>query len=895
MIGTTLNHYQIIASIGAGGMGEVFRARDTQLGREVAVKVMPKDFAADAVRLRRFEQEAKALAALNHPNVLTVHDAGVQDGKPFLVSELLEGKTLREEMRGATIPVRKAVEYALQIALGMAAAHGRGVIHRDLKPDNVFVTRDGRVKILDFGLAKLQPFIVPGSPAPGSADPDAPTLAQPHPTEATQPGQVMGTPSYMAPEQVRGEPVDHRADIFSFGVILYEMLSGRRPFGRNTAAESMSAVLMEAPPELSATNPDIPIPLARVVERCLEKQADNRFQSAKDLAFAIETSAMPSTASLQALREVGARPRRPFPWVAALGAASLLALGVGIAIGRWPTHSIGPQPTIRLSLDPSEGYRLTTLADSFAVSPDGRLVAIAEAGRTYRVSIRPLGSLESRPLPDVDGAKNLFWSPDSRFIGFFDGNNLKTVSIEGGRPTTLCVGRGAGGTWNSRGVIVFSEFFGGGLFRIPAGGGEKEPVTELDSARGEDSHLTPRFLPDGNHFLFLASIRREKSVIKLGSLDSKQSKDILPADALVGYAPPGVILFMRDGALYGHSFKADTFTLEGEKFLVADPVANNGIDSMAYASVSQNGVLAYRSEVREASQLTWFDRSGRPVARIGPVGFYSDFGYSPTNGMVAVSKWDHKTGVPQVWLVDGKSGADYPLVSARATPYGLTWSPDGQEVVWGSDKLTGAFDLYLRSLDRSKPVRLLIKSDNDKRATDWSADGRWLLFTDLDAKTAGDIWVLSVGELTARPLIKTDAHEDVATFSGDGRWVAYSSDESGRRQVYVQSFPSGGIRIPVSRDGGNFPVWSRKQGELRLFFLGADQSMMTVSLRAEATGLGVGEAERLFQAPGLVDSVRKGYAVSEDGNRFLFNVAVPNPKTQLITVVLNWPGDLKKR
>ena len=449
------------------------------------MKVLPRDFVSDADRLRRFEQEAKTLAALNHPNIITVFDVGQHEGQPYLVSELLEGQTLREALGSvgnAALPARRAADYALQIAQGLAAAHGKGVVHRDLKPENILVGKDGRVKILDFGLAKLHTATersTSRNPAPEAAA-EAPTLK-----ESTEPGRVMGTPAYMSPEQVRGEASDHRTDIFAFGCIVYEMLSGTRAFRRNTTVESMNAVLNEEPPDLNAVNATVPPPLERLVRRCLEKRPDNRFQSAKDLAFAVEnvsgSTSVSARAGLQEKRRLG---RLSFRGVVGFGFAILLALGAGLVIGRF--RGANPaQPTVRLLLAPSSGYHLSQRADSFALSPDGRNLALSEEGKTNRhLAIRPLAALESRLVPDTPGAKNIFWSPDARSIGFFDGGTLKTVSVEGGRPTSLCKARGAGGTWGKNGSIVFAEFFGSGLSRISASGGEAEPLTTLDSAQG---------------------------------------------------------------------------------------------------------------------------------------------------------------------------------------------------------------------------------------------------------------------------------------------------------------------------------------------------------------------------------------------------------------------------
>jgi serine/threonine protein kinase/Tol biopolymer transport system component len=906
MIGSSLNQYQITGTVGAGGMGQVYRAHDSRLNRDVAIKVLPKGFAADADRLRRFDGEAKTLAALNHPNVLSIFDTGIHEGAPYLVSELLEGKTLRAEMDNGALPVRKATDYALQIAQALAAAHGKGVVHRDLKPENIFVTKDSRVKVLDFGLAKLRdPSPGFGRASPTEADPtvdaDAPTVVQSTRNDSTEPGRVLGTPGYMSPEQVRGESADHRADIFALGCILHEMLAGAPAFRRDTVVESMSAVLRDEPPDLTLTNPSVPPSLERLVRRCLEKEPDNRFQSAKDLAFALENIAGASSSSVQALpRSVRPMHRRAITWFVALGVALLLVLGGGFLILRSPSAPAS-QPTVRLLLAPSPGYRLRGQADTFALSPDGRSVAIVEEGKTnLHVAVRLMGALELRPVSEVSLAKNLFWSPDGRSLGFFDGSNLKTTSVSGGRPTTVCKGRGAGGTWTQTGVIVFSEFFGKGLSRVSASGGEPEPLTTPDAAQGEDSHLWPRFLPDGDHFLFLATIRRSRGLIKVGSLRSTKLTTLCQADALIGYAAPGYLLFVKEGALYAQSFNAVKLVLEAEPFLIVDQVAFDGADSMAYASVSQNGVLAYRSEVLETRQLAWVDRTGRQVATAGRPDLYTGFRLSPTGEKIAAIKQNRQTGTGDIWLIDTHNGVESPLSTSRSWFY-LCWSADGNELVFSSDQVCGVYDLYRRPLDRAQPEHLLYTSANDKCASDWSKDGR-LLFSEVYMQTQRDVCLLSVANSTpkgenstVRPVVQTNAKEHEARFSPDGRWMAYVSDESGQNQVYLVALPQTGIPsipIPVSREGGEFPVWSRSGDEL--FFLSPDRGVMSVAAQPDVAGSRPGLPKRLFQLPDSA-SANLEFSVSDDGQRFLVALTVPDPRTQLITIVLNWSPELHHR
>ena len=535
-VGTKLGPYEIVAPLGAGGMGEVYRARDTRLGRDVAIKVLPSSFSADADRLHRFEQEACAAGALNHPNILIVHDIGTHDGSPYVVSELLEGETLRERMGGTAQPQRKAIDYALQIAHGLAAAHEKGIVHRDLKPDNIFITKDGRVKILDFGIAKLTQ--VEGA----EAQTDIPTRRV-----DTGPGVVMGTVGYMSPEQVRGQKVDHRSDIFSFGAILYEILSGRRAFHRESAADTISAILKEHPPDLSETNQRVSPALERLVNHCLEKNPQERFHSASDLAFALEAISSASPVSNQTMTAMTALParaqiRKQLPSIIAafLALALIAALPFVFLYFR---NAPAPRPNVvRAMIPPPENAHLLYF-NQMAVSPDGLRLAFVAIGANGVTSLwlRPLGALSAQPLAGTEGASNPFWSPDSRFIGFFADGKLKKIDAAGGPPQTLCNAPGGrGGTWNRDGVIVFAPDYNSALSRVPAAGGAPA-LLPLDKSRKEKVHHFPYFLPDGRHFLYRAGVtiayaRDEGNGIYVGSLDSSEYKLILRADTYAVYA-----------------------------------------------------------------------------------------------------------------------------------------------------------------------------------------------------------------------------------------------------------------------------------------------------------------------------------------------------------------------
>ncbi len=562
--GTKLGRYEIRSQLGAGGMGEVYRARDTQLGRDVAIKVLPSTYSVDQDRLHRFEQEACAASALNHPNILIVHDIGAHGGAPYVVSELLEGETLRKRIAGTPLAQRRAIDYALQIANGLAAAHEKGIVHRDLKPDNIFITNDGRVKILDFGLAKLT-----------QLDGNQSQTEIPTRRVDTDPGVVMGTVGYMSPEQLKGRPVDQRSDIFSFGAVFYEMLSGRRAFHGESAAETMSAILKEDPPDLSDTNKSVSPALERLVNHCLEKNPEARFHSARDLAFALEAIAGPSSISGETLTAVttlptGARIRKHLPWIvsAFLGLSLIAALSfVWLYFRRAPEEV----RAVRLTIPPPEKGVVSVLS----VSPDGLRVVYGAPNAEGKsvLWMRSLSSLTGQQLPGTENPFfTTFWSPDSRFVGFVSSadNKLKKIDVTGGPPQTLAdAPNGRGGTWNRDGVIVFAPSSEGPLYRVSAAGGEVTPVTALDESRQEVSHRYPYFLPDGRHFFYFARTSRAGgTAIYVGSLDSKETKRLLvgaDSGAISGamYSPPGYILYLRDGILVGARFRCRQARTQG--------------------------------------------------------------------------------------------------------------------------------------------------------------------------------------------------------------------------------------------------------------------------------------------------------------------------------------------
>jgi serine/threonine protein kinase len=893
--GTRLGPYEIIAPVGAGGMGEVYRARDTRLGRDVAVKVLPSSYADNQERLHRFQQEASAAGALNHPNILSIHDIGTHNGSPYVVSELLEGETLRERLNGGVLSSRKAVDYARQIAHGLAAAHEKGILHRDLKPENLFLIKDERVKILDFGLAKLT----------GAADVQAQTDI---PTRRidTDPGVVMGTVGYMSPEQLQGRAVDHRSDIFSFGAIFYEMLSGRRAFHGESAAETMSAILKEDPADLSETNKNIAPALERVVHHCLEKNREARFHSASDLAFALEALSGATSISGQtatAIAPAWERPRRRerLVWIGAtglLGLALLAALPFVIAHFR-SRPAIENHPT-RFFVFPPE--KATLIGGGQHISPDGlRLVYVANDADGKRLLwTRSLDSLTAQPLPGTESAGNPFWSPDGRFVGFFAaGSKLKKIEVNGGPAQALAdIQAGGGGTWNRDGVIVFARSFSDRLYRVPATGGSSTPVTALDESRKEGAHIWPYFLPDGRHFLYLArSAQRENTGIYVGALDSNERKLLINADSSAVYAPPGFLLFLRERTLMAQAFDANKLQLTGEAFPIAEQVGFNAVNGRAFFSVSETGVLTFLSSSTPNTQLAWFDRRGKQLALVGAPAADTGLRLSSDEKRLAVSRIDPQTATADIWLIDLARNNPSRFTFDPANESSPVWSPDGSRIVFASNR-GGVVNIYQRLSNGTGNDELLLKFAEPTGPHDWSPDGKFILFGVLSPKTNVDLWFLPVsGDQKPTPFIQTEFSEIQGRFSPDGRWVAYASNESGPFQVYVQSYPTSGGKWQVSTGGGAQPQW-RHDGK-ELFYLAPDRKLMAVEVNSTGPTFVAGVPQPLFEAH--VVAIFPGgagtgpyYAVTGDGQRFLLNTLAGDSTPVPLTIVLNWTAGLKR-
>ena len=895
--------HEIVAPIGAGGMGEVYQARDPRLGRDVAIKVLPAAFSADPERLDRFEQEARAAAALNHPNILAVYDIGQHNGSPYIVSEFLQGETLRARLAssrveresasaesegagvgsprpvrndGEALPVRKALEYAVQIAHGLAAAHEKGITHRDLKPENIFIITNGRVKILDFGLAKLT------QPDPALAGASALPTKLPN----TLPGLVLGTVGYMSPEQVRGLQADHRSDIFAFGAVLYEMLSGERAFRGETMMDAMTAVLKEDPPDLPAAERHIPPALERIVHRCLEKSPAGRFKSADDLAFALEGLTSQSDSAVATPSVSARKPREPIAWT--LVAVLFVAFGASLVLGvrgYFQRASPADAPEMRLQIVTPPGADLT----SFAISPDGRtLVFHATTEGRAQLWLRPLQSEAAQPLGGTEGlfaGIPPFWSADSQSIGFFAAGQLKRIDIASGLVRILAnapISRG--GAWSNEGTILFAPSSTGPLYRVPAAGGMAVEATHIQPPR-QTGHRYPHFLPDGRHFLFFAVGTPENQGVYLGSLDSTDSRRLLEAGSAATFTPPNYLLFARQGTLLAQRLDLGKLEPADDPLPVAARVAARPGNTALAALSSSSGPIAYRPGAGER-QLVWLDRSGRQAGTLGgpDAAQPAQIRLSPDGRTVALGRT--AAGNTDVWLIEMARGVVRRFTSETAAEYNPIWSPDGSRVVFTSDRSGGLDDLYEKPVNGTGTETLLLASYEFKNSSDWSPDGRFILFVSLSPSTGNDLWALPLfGDRKPFVVAQTAFSERSGRFSPDGRWIAYESNESGRNEIYVQPFPGPGGKSQISISGGTSAQW-RLDGR-ELFYMGLDNRLMAVPVTLNGSTVGAGTPVALFSTPPGSE-----YAASPDGQRFLVNEITEEASP--ITILLNWTASLKK-
>ena len=881
--GTRFGPYEILAPLGAGGMGEVYRARDARLGREVAVKVLPAELASDADRLKRFEKEARSASALNHPNIVTIFDIGQADSVSYIAMELVEGTTLRELLLAGSLPLKKILQIAAQVADGLAKAHEAGIVHRDLKPENVMVTEDGRVKILDFGLAKV-------------AQPDSDTAASVSPTitRGTEPGIVMGTVGYMSPEQASGHPLDFRSDQFSFGSVLYEMATGRRAFEGNTKPEILAAIIRKEPQPIGAVNSEIPVPLRWIVERCLSKDSRERYASTVDLArdlASVRQHVSELSGGASALSP-GTRPaRRGLLTLIGVTAALLLGLVSGFLIWGRRIGSLEPQPSPRLNMTfPFEQSPMLAESPIFALSPDGTRLVYAGRGPQGRLLyVRAMDRFGSTAILGTEDGVSPFFSPDGQWIGFWADRKLKKVSLAGGRPLTLCdVTTLRGASWAGDGDILFSPYGNAGLFRVSDRGGDPKAVTKLDAQKGEFTHRWPRILPGGKAAIFTVNDltgNYDKARIGVLQLDKGEWRTLLEGGTDARYVPTGHLVYLRSGSLFAVPFDLKQLAVTGPPVPVLNGVHSHGGAGFAFYDFSAAGSLVYVPlDPKELeAELVWVDRKGAATPLTDIRRPYGDPRISPNGKRLAVS-----AGHPDsdIWILDLTRGSWDRLTSGgfNASP---VWSSDGERLAFSSNR-NGSINTFWMPTDRSSPPEQLTKSDTWTSPLSGSPDGRTLLIEQQLPATGFDVLQLSWDrERTLRPFLQTSANETNTSFSPDGRWIAYQSDESGRPEVYVTTFPGPGGRSQVSTDGGTNPVWSHDGREL-FYRSGGKMIVASVETRPKFSA---GLPKPLFELTNLTD-----YDVAPDGKRFVFiRTGGEDAAPRSFAVIVNWFDDLKRR
>ncbi len=916
MIDATLAQYRVTAKLGEGGMGEVWRAEDTKLGRDVALKVLPAAVADDAERLARFEREARVLASLNHPNIATLYglETAVPTSAPasasapetsgtgtetdsgpvtFLVMELVEGDGLDERIARGPVQVDDAIPIAIQIAEALEAAHEQGIVHRDLKPANVKLRPDGTVKVLDFGLAKA--WNTEHNDASLSM---SPTLTQ----HATAAGVILGTAAYMAPEQAAGIAADRRADVWAFGVVLWEMLTGKRLFEGETVSHMLASVLKDEP-TWDALPDDLPPRVRELLERCLRKKPRHRLQAIGDARIALEEElADPGGGRVVTVAEssddAGTPPHRGgwLGWaLAAVGGVAAAALGAWILLRPAPAA-----PVVRFTIEPPPGtaFDLEPFRPSpVVVSPDGtRLVfGAVDSEGADRLWIRTVDEVEARPLTGTENAQYPFWAPDSRHLGFFDGTSLKRVDSSGGLPLTLCAApNGKGGSWGPDGTIVFAPDSDTPIHTVSQAGGESEAVTTFDEERGDDSHRHPWFLPDGRRFLYLARFpdgAEAGQAIMVGSLDGDPPVEIERSPAAAAYAS-GYLLYLRESTLMARPFDPSSLEFGGEAVPVVEEVAllSTGTARAVFAPSETGTLVSQAGLVRTGAALRWRDRGGEVLGEVGDPSLFYGVELSPGGDLAVLEIGDPETRQGDLWILEIERGLLTRFTSDEGNEFYPIWSPDGREIVYSSEQ-SGAVRLVRKDVESSGAGDLVLELDGEPVVTDWSADGRSLLVTVQRPGTSWDQLLVSLdGEPEARDLIVTEFGEGGGRLSPDERWIAYQSESSGRIEIYVRPFPGPGRTLRASTAGGMWPRWSADGSEL--FYQDLAGNMMAVPVRAAGSGLTLAPAVELFRGPVPGDGWR--WDVTDGADRFLIIEPVTEQQPEPITVLMNWPDVLDR-
>jgi Tol biopolymer transport system component/predicted Ser/Thr protein kinase len=873
--GTKLGAYEVVAQIGAGGMGEVYSARDTRLNRDVAIKVLPAHLANKPELRERFEREARTIASLNHPHICTLYDIGHQDGTDFLVMEHLEGETLAQRLLKGPLPLDQVLQYAIEIADALDKAHRKGVTHRDLKPGNIMLTKAG-AKLLDFGLAKLKQ-----EASPAAALSALPTITAKD--AITAEGTILGTLQYMAPEQVEGKEADARTDIFAFGAVVYEMATGKRAFEGKTSASVMAKILETDPAPMSSLQPMTPPALDRVVRKCMAKEPDQRWQTASDLCGELKWVAEGSTQSAKPVSTIADRRGLLQRWVLISGLACLIVAAIAGFVG-WNLKPAPPRPVTRTVINLPPGDQLAGLDyPAIALSPNGaQLAYVATRDGIQQIYLRAMDSLESRSVPGTEGAVSPFFSPDGQWLGFFADRKLKKVSVSGGAALTLSdVGTPRGASWGSHGMIVFSDGSSTVLRQISDGGGAAHPVTSREVVQ-----RWPEFLPGGNAVLFAEGFITNSSVA-VQFIATRERQGLVPGGTFPRYAPSGHLVYSQGGNLMAVPFDPRRMKITGAAVPVVEGVESRVSGATQY-SISATGLLAYIPGGVQGAQrrLVWVSRNGAEQPLAAPVRAYESPRLSPDGRRLAVS------AEGQIWLYDFSREILTRFTFEGTSNNRPVWTPDGKRIAFYSNK-EGLLNIFWQKADGSGGLERLTSSENTQVPHSWSPDGQLLAIQNIDPSDVGlDIWIMRLSDRKAQPFLRTPFRKLTPRFSPDGHWLAYQSDQSGRDEIYVLPYPGPGGQRQVSTEGGTEPVWNPSGREL--FYRNGDK-MMAVAINTQPS-FSVGKPQVLFERPYASVLVQvPNYDVSPDGQRFLMikeSEQVRHPATQ-INVVLNWTEELK--
>jgi len=859
-------------------MGEVYRAKDTRLDRDVAIKVLPPGLGNDEQFRARFEREAKSVSALNHPHICTLHDIGQETVKGetlhYLVLEMIEGESLAARIARAPLSLDEVLLYGKQVASALDAAHKRGIIHRDLKPGNVMITKSG-AKLLDFGLATAS---ARGAVQAITSIETNDTIDKP----LTEQGTIMGTFQYMSPEQLEGATADARTDIFALGAVLYEMATGKKAFEGKNRTSLIAAIVSSQPAPISAVQGMSPPALDHVVRKCIEKDPDDRWQSARDVAAELQWIAEGgSRAGIPVAVSSRRRHRESAAWTTA---AILGVLAMAFAIA-WVRRAPEPQPTVRFMFPNPEG---ATDVGPPSVSPDGRMIAFdaANANGAKQIWLRPLDTLEGRALPGTEGALRPIWSPDSKMIAFVAGAKLRKVSVSGGPPQTICdAPSGADGTWNPDGVILFDGQNTDPILRVDAGGGV--PKTEVAQTNA-GAVGWPAFLPDGRHFLYMSGISTDAGTLMVKSLDSPESTEILKTPSKVAYAPPGYLIFIRDQTLVAQPFHAAKLKTTGEPFPIGEGL---GIDNVGGASfsISQNGVLAFRSGEQQGRRFLWVDRAGKATQALPEFRNYADAAISPDGKRIAFDINDGP-GKADLWIRDLAREVTTRFTFDKERDFDPVWSPDGKRIVYSRED-KASWNLYIKDASGTGEPQMLIDSPENKFVTDWSKDGHYIIFSSLGKDTSWDIYALPMtGDRKPITLVKTKFSEHGGVLSPDGKYLAYRSSESGQAEVYVTEFPEPKSKYQVSTAGGVDPFW--KSDGRELYYRTRDRKIVAVPIQPGST-FTADTPKVLFESTFAVVNARGLYRATGDGQRFLVLSPLGREAIPPTTVVLNWTAARK--